>query len=353
MITNTRLQNFRSYQDESFEFGSGVNIIVGPNGSGKTNLLEAILVLCSGSSYRVADAELIRFSAEWARLDADLGPEHRVVKLQQDNGRVKKTYEFDNKAYKLLTFNHTHPVVLFEPNHLQLLHGQPEHRRIYLDNLLEQTIPTYKTTLRHYRRVLAQRNALLKGMRPPTKEQLFVWNLRLSELGGVIAKARHDLTKEVNRDLPAVYAAIAGTEGYDVAVSYVSKLPLNQYETALLQALDKSYETDKARGFTSYGPHRDDFLVTFDKHPVQEVASRGETRTVLLAFKIHELKMLEERRDKKPILLLDDVFSELDGKRRHSLTEHLQQYQTFITTTDADVVVQTFLEKCTIIPLGG
>jgi DNA replication and repair protein RecF len=351
MISNIRLQNFRSYTDESFEFGKGVNIIVGPNGSGKTNLLEAIQVLSTGYSYRANDGELIKFESDWARLDAETGGVTRTLKIVNESNHTKKSYVFDDKPYKILTHSHVLPVVLFEPNHLQLLHGQPEQRRNYLDNLLELMTPGFNMTRKHYRRVLTQRNALLKSAGRPAKDQLFVWNLRLSELGGAIASARHELVEDIAKELPNFYNRIAGSKKTNVDISYKSKLPRDRYETTLLRALETSYDLDVARGFTGAGPHRDDFIVRFDGHPTVEVASRGETRTALLALKINELKILEEKSEKKPLLLLDDVFSELDGKRRHALTKYLKYYQTFITTTDADVVVQNFLDECTIIPL--
>jgi DNA replication and repair protein RecF len=119
----------------------------------------------------------------------------------------------------------------------------------------------------------------------------------------------------------------------------------------MLRKLEQNIDDDKLRGFTSYGPHRDDLGVIIDNHRAEVSASRGESRTVLLALKILELRLIEKSRGKKPILLLDDVFSELDGSRRKALTAYLQNYQTFITTTDADIVVQHFMGDCTIIPI--
>lgn len=353
MISNISLKNFRSYEDESFEFGSGVNIIVGPNGSGKTNLLEAIQVLHTGNSYRVDDMDLISFDKEWARLDAEINSQNRTIKFETQNNKVKKSYIFDDKPYKVLTYSHILPIVLFEPNHLLLLHGQPEQRRAYLDGMLAYSIPGFNMTLKHYRRVLLQRNALLKSANSKTKNQLFVWNLRLSELGGSIAKARHELIDSIKQELPGVYSKIAGSKITEIDIEYKSKLPRDRYESALLKALEASFDLDLARGFTGAGPHRDDFVVKFNGHPAADVASRGETRTALLALKINELHMIENKFSEKPLLLLDDVFSELDGKRRHALTKYLKLYQTFITTTDADVVVQNFLDECTVIPLGN
>ena len=350
MIADLRLQHFRSYDDQSFELGSGVNIVVGPNASGKTNLLEAILVLARGSSYRVADSDLVQFDEPWARIDADLTTgTRRTVKLMPDQ-KPAKAYEIEGRPYQRLSLQHTLPVVLFEPNHLRLLTGSPESRRSYLDDILEQTQPGYGAMLRHYRRALAQRNALLKTSR--AHDQFFVWNIRLSELGGHIVKARTELVDTMRASIEQLYRDISRTTT-GINISYETKLNLNSYESQLLHNLESGLERDMQRGFTSVGPHREDLVVLFDGRPASETASRGEARTLVLALKIIELQQLEAKRGITPLLLLDDVFSELDGARRRALTEHLSNYQTFITTTDADVVIQHFTESCTIIPLGS
>jgi DNA replication and repair protein RecF len=353
MISDIQLKQFRSYKNDSFEFSDGVNIIVGPNASGKSNLLEAILVIAKGGSYRVSDQELIMFKKPWTRLDAHLqSGSVRTVKIAHENGRVKKTYEFDDKPYLRLTHTHTLPVVLFEPNNLFLLIGQPDARRAYIDDILEQLESNYVHVRKQYRRVLSQRNALLKKQPRDLEQQLFVWNLRLSELGGHIAGSRAELVKKLNEQLGDVYKHIAKARTTVIA-HYESQLPLDQYETALLKKLETSLEKDLLRGYTGAGPHRDDLVLYFDGVPASETASRGETRTALLALKIFELQLLEAHRGQKPLLLLDDVFSELDGKRRHALTDYLQQYQTFITTTDADLVLKNFSESTNLIPLTG
>ena len=352
MIQSIRLQNFRSYADDSFEFEPGVNVVVGPNGSGKTNLLEALLVVATGSSYRVTDEDMIQFDKSWARVDVFHNNLNRTLKIEQDGVRVTKSYVFDDKPSKILSFQNTLPVVLFEPNHLQLLHGQPDLRRKYLDDLLEKTTPNYKVLLKHYKRALSQRNALLKAYKKPTQDQLFIWNIRLSELGGAVVKERVQLIEKIQEKLPQLYNDIAGSNGKVIHISYATKLRLDNYETALLQALEGAYEKDIIRGFTTYGPHRDDFVVSFNNHVAAEVASRGETRTALLALKIFELQQLEERSGQKPLLLLDDVFSELDGKRRHSLASFIQTHQTFITTTDADFVLDSQMKSYNLIPIS-
>jgi DNA replication and repair protein RecF len=184
-----------------------------------------------------------------------------------------------------------------------------------------------------------------------TKDQLFVWNLRLSDLGGQVALHRQRLIEQINKEVTNTYQSIGGKKN-QIEISYKSSCHGDQYSTKLLHKLESNQSVDEQRGFTGHGPHRDDITVNINGHDADTSASRGEVRTLLLTLKIIELKLLEEDRNQKPILLLDDVFSELDGSRRKALTETIKGYQTFITTTDADVVVRHFTETCHIIPTG-
>ncbi|MEK7594244.1 MAG: DNA replication and repair protein RecF [Patescibacteria group bacterium] len=350
MITDLRLQNFRSFTDSSFELSPSVNIVVGPNASGKTNLLEAVLVLSKGSSYRAKDSELIQFDKPWARIDGHCDDSAlRTVKITSDP--ATKQYEITGKTYKRLSPLTTLPIVLFEPNHLRLLSGGPDGRRDYLDDLLEQTIAGYGTLRRQYKRTLAQRNRLLKQPTTPSKNQMFPWDVRLSQLAGQIVRARSEITDIINTEIGPLYKKLSKTKT-TVEASYNHKWPIKTYETQLLKKLETSLDDDRIRGFTGSGPHREDLLISFDGHPTQDAASRGEVRTATLAIKIIELRTIEKVRDMAPLLLLDDVFSELDGKRRHALTDYLAPYQTFITTTDADLVTQHFTDNCNVIALG-
>jgi DNA replication and repair protein RecF len=350
MIADIRLQYFRSYKDATFEFGSGVNIIVGPNASGKTNLLEAVMVVCQGSSYKAKDSEVIMHNKPWARIDARADESARSVKMQLvPSGSVRKTFVIGGQELARLNLSKAIPAVLFEPEHLQLLSGSPELRRDYLDDLLGRTVAGYDKLRRDYRRTLSQRNALLKRGSGAARNQIFAWNIRLSELGGQIASQRAQLVDGLNAQAQAVYKKLSGSKA-QVTLSYVSAIAIENYSSKLLRKLELNQQLDLARGFTGHGPHRDDLKVELAGHDAQSSASRGEVRTLILMLKILELKLLEQQSGKRPILLLDDVFSELDGKRRQALTRFLKDYQTFITTTDADVVVQHFIDKATIIP---
>ena len=353
MITDLRLQNFRSYKDETFELSPGVNIIVGANASGKTNLLEGILVMARGSSYRAKDAELICFDQPWARIDSNTDNGiARTVKIMTEP-LPSKTYEIGGQTYKKISLGNTLPIVLFEPNHLLLLSGGPERRRTYLDDLIKQTTSGYASTIAHYKRALAQRNSLLKQSYSTGSVEtlLFPWNVRLSQLAGQIVRHRTQLVEEISSQLEGLYKELSSSKT-SVNTKYSGQWTADVYESSMLKKLESNLDIDKLRGFTTTGPHREDFEVSFNGRPITEVASRGEVRTTVLALKILELKTIEESRQTKPLLLLDDVFSELDGKRRHILTSHLAPYQTFITTTDADLVLQHFTETTHIIPLS-
>jgi DNA replication and repair protein RecF len=217
--------------------------------------------------------------------------------------------------------------------------------------MLEQITPGYGQVRRTYRRTLAQRNALLKQGRTRAASQMFAWDVRLSELAGIIVRARAALATDIISRLPELYERLSHS-GKKIRASYDASFEPAEYETRLLHKLETSLDRDLERGFTGSGPHREDFILTYDNHTAGEAASRGEARTAVLALKIIELQILESALARRPILLLDDVFSELDGSRRKLLTSYVEQYQSFITTTDADIVVQNFTETCTVIALG-
>ncbi len=351
MINSVRLQNFRSYKDESFEFEAGVNIVVGPNASGKTNLLEAVLVLARGNSYRAKDQELIEVGKPWARLDGNFTDQNRVIKLEKHNNFLTKTYLLDEKPYKRLNLDKTVPLVYFEPNHLQLITRGPEQRRDYFDELLERSTPGYKTLLASYKRTLAQRNSLLKQGPSVAGKQLFAWNIRLSELGEKVALARQDITADINQELSRTYQKTS-KQKTELSMQYLIQFPAEYYANFMLRKLEANINDDFLKGFTSYGPHREDYNFILNKQNASVSASRGENRSIMLSLKIFELKLIEKVRGAKAIFLLDDVFSELDGARRRALVGYLNDRQTIITTTDADTVIDYFDKGHNIIALS-
>lgn len=345
MITNLRLQNFRSYKDSSFEFSDSVNIIVGPNATGKTNLLEAILVLAKGRSYRDNLPGLVRLGRSWARLDGSFGSSARTLKITDDG----HSFTVDNQNYGRLPPSKQLPIVLFEPNHLQLLSGEPSRRRDWIDDLLGSIDPVYKKSIASYRRTLAQRNSLLKQSKQTIRQQIFAWDIRLSELGGVIALARQQVVDKINKQITKPYNHIAGRR-HSLGMKYEAQFAPATYSSKMLARLGATLNTDILRGFTGHGPHREDLRFFLNGQPIASVGSRGEIRSLLIALKVIEKNLIEANYRAKPIMLLDDVFSELDNIRRHGLVDYLDGYQTVITTTDADTTIEHFGSNYKLIP---
>lgn len=343
MITGIRLQNFRSYNDQVFEFDPGVNIVVGPNASGKTNLLEALYVCAMGKSFRARDLDLIKHGQPWARIDVDtVSGESRIIKIRSDS-LPKKQFSIGDKNKIRLATEDLIPTVLFAPDHLQLLTGSPKRRRDHLDQLITQLEPEARRTMSRYQRVLLQRNNILKHP-DPDLDNLFVWSIKLGELGGKIADWRIKLIDSLNQQASAVYSELVGQK-QTVKFGYVSDLSTDANKYPHLLNMRLQHPKDLHAGFTLAGPHRDDFVIKLNNHNSSSTASRGETRTLVVLIKIIEAKLIEQKTGKKPLILLDDIFSELDSARRQHLAIVLSDYQTIITTTDADSVLEHFLDS--------
>lgn len=345
MLRTLELKNIRSYTNGLFEFKDGVNIVVGPNASGKTNLIESIYFSAQGKGFKSDDTNMISHDSDWGRIDSVYGDNERTVKLV----RVpkNKTFMLDGVEKKRLSPNSVIPVILFEPSHMLLLGGEPERRRGYIDNLAGAIDLEYAKNLNDYKRALSQRNKLLKNETVPP-EHMFVWDVRLSELAGKVVDCRLETVTKIQDLITEIYRSISGNKE-TLSVEYETKLDTNQYRSALLKKLKNDFDLDRIRGFTGSGPHRDDIRFEMDGQDTRDSASRGESRSVILALKIIELQLIEQHGGLRPIMLLDDVFSELDGKRRRLLAERLQSTQTFITTTDADAIVKSFLKGYNVI----
>jgi DNA replication and repair protein RecF len=327
-----------------------VNIVVGPNGSGKTNLLEALYVLSTGSSFRGQDRDMLKHGEEWFRLEGRFGEEQRVLTYRVQGESVDKQYVLDGTKKARLTHQQRVPVVLFEPDHLRLLRESPTKRRDYMDHLLIKLHPEVSWTKHQFERVLTQRNAMLKRRLPAAQleDQLFAWDLKFAELAEQLVDRRRQLITALQASATDIYSSIA-RRPHKVVVGYESTVPSEDYRAGLLKLLHARLPRDVERGFTSVGPQRDDFTVLLDDAPSATSASRGEMRSLLLTLKIIELRLLAKQHDATPLLLLDDVFSELDSARRQALAELAKTYQTLITTTDADAIIEHFLDGYKII----
>lgn len=336
-ITDIKLNNFRSYKDRLFKLDPSVTLIVGPNGSGKTNILEALYVMATTKSFRAKDEALIRQNQVLFSIEAS-SPESEYRFAYQKEPNIAKKVTHNGVKKSLRSHIGTVPVVLFEPGDLQLLAGPPSARRAYIDTILCQTDPEYLQALNEYKRALKQRNALLRSHQYIPADMLFAWNVQLTGPAIIIRTKRHEFINYLQTKLPDLYAAIAGKQ-HELSIVYQPN-PVNIFanESELLSQLESNIERDAMAGFTTIGPHRDDLEVMFDGHPIDTRASRGEHRSVVLALKLAELEYQNEFARSRPLFMLDDVFSELDGYRRGFLLQAIGDYQTIVTTTEADTV---------------
>ncbi|QQR52844.1 DNA replication/repair protein RecF [bacterium] len=340
VLTRLELTNFRSYTAAIFDLHPEVTLVVGPNATGKTNLLEGLYVLAATKSFRARDRDVVHHEADFYRIVAR-GEMEMALAVSMAAG-VSKKVTHDGVKRTLAAHIGRLQVTLFEPAELTMLQGPPDGRRRYLDFVLCQTDRSYLLALMQYRRVLKQRNALLdsKQWSVPPRDQLFAWNVKLAELAVDIWKKRSRFLEVINKQLPQLYQEIAG-EPVPVSLEYQPSVT-GDYAANFLDELERCLDRDFAAGFTTIGPHREDFGAKFKTGQVVNVASRGEVRTVVLALKLAELEYAQAQTGVRPLLLLDDVFSELDKQRRAYLLDRLGGYQTVITTTDADAVTKEF-----------
>lgn len=338
MITEIKLYHFRSYGLYETTLAPGGTVIIGPNGTGKTNLLEAIYIALRGSSFRGSLADCMQHDQTQTiiHLETD-NASRRLQLLRTTDGTINKEFTINDSRSKLLPRKHRLPVVLFEPSELRLISSSPSRRRDFLDGMLSRLDMQYEATLRAFHRTLLQRNELLKHSRETTqnwRDHLFAWDIKFVQLATHIAQARAKFLTKHEAALSSLYAALAGRKTA-FAAAYQASASLDQYEQALLDRLQRARDYEITTGHTSAGPHREDFTTFLHNQPAIKVASRGEMRTIMLAFKLLELELQTKASQSRPLILLDDVFSELDATREKLLQETIQHHQFVVTTTDA------------------
>ncbi len=341
LLRSISLHNVRSYDLANFEFDPNVTLILGPNGSGKTTILEAVYYLMRGTSFRGRDRDVIPYEHEASEFKLELEdmPLRRGRLGSSPEGRVIKAFTVADSNSARLAPKDKLPVVLFEPDELRLLSSSPQRRRDFIDGIIARLSPTYSAVLSRFGRTLLQRNELLKQNESMSQSDwenhLFAWDVKLAELSGSIIKARTNFILHANDHLSRIYSQLAGSE-HSVTARYITPFDVvdDSLQQSLLHRLERSRKLDSQRGYTSVGPHRDDLELSLDGHLAVESASRGEMRTIMLAFKLLEVELQEHHSGKKPLILLDDVFSELDSSREQALITALAPYQTIITATD-------------------
>ncbi|MBU1151313.1 DNA replication/repair protein RecF [Patescibacteria group bacterium] len=346
-LSTLQLENFRNYRDFSFNFtlDPKITIFHGQNGLGKTNLLEAIYMLSLGKSFRSSHNEdLTKWDLDYFRIKAQAltGEEKSELEVFYSSyPNKKKNFKKNGVNLKNSEYIGNFLTVLFHPEDLNILYLSPSLRRRYLNILLSQVDREYLHALIKYTRTLKQRNALLhqikkaKFANQPTAsllQDLDAWDTELVEFGSTLIEKRLSLVESINEQLTKIYQRISG-EKDEITADYETKALTKE---DFYMRLKNRRDIDLIQSTTTIGPHRDDLIFFINEKPLTTSASRGEIRTVLLALKLLEIEFIKQKTGLNPILLLDDVFSELDHERQDHLLDTIKDCQSIITTTEID-----------------
>ena len=337
-VNKIELRNFRNHKLKSFDFSPGINTITGFNGSGKTNIVEAIYYLSLARSFRgVDDEELIRHGEEYAEIDSEIleGSIRRKIHiLITEKGR--SVLVNGKKVSKLSDLSKCVNVLLFEPKDVMLFRGSPKERRNFLDINLSKKYASYLEYISHYNKILTRRNELLKGEKVD-RDLLDSTTEMLVKYAGPIIEYRTQYVKDISDILIKITRALTG-EDVNVAISYRPFIPAtSSFKKEALEAFNRSLESDLKHKATSIGVHREDFSISLNGRDISAFGSQGENRIIALALKLAPYFLIEEK-EKKPIIVLDDVMSELDENHRERLINFLRKLdQVFITATELDI----------------
>jgi len=341
-ISSLRLQDFRTYHQLLLTPPPGITVLAGPNGTGKTNLLESVHLCCLGKSHRTSnDRDMIRSDAVTAAVQikavrAD-GTDEVGIRLFSPSEAKRKVLYINGKTASRTGELMGHVTcVMFSPEDLDICRGAPQGRRRFTDMLLSQCGAGYYYALQHYNTALKQRNALLHDLaHGGSLAQLDAWDEQLAQNAAPVIKARQYAAQTLDTLAREHYSYISGNQNERFSLSYASTLAESvSPEEDLLKLLRENRAEDLRRGTSCFGPHRDDLLLTLEGHDMKAFASQGQMRTAVLSLRLAELDMLTSRQGESPILLLDDVLSELDIGRRARLLQRLRGIQTLLTCTD-------------------
>ncbi len=333
MINSLSLFDFRNYDQKHFEFKKKV-VFWGNNGKGKTNILEAISILSVGKSWReTKGTDLILNGQESSLIQAKVAGENAFkIKISPHS----RTFERNEKKIPLKNHFGTIPSLLFVPEHLELFAGTKSNRQKYFDRFLTQISPTYRDNLLRANRARKQKNTILKSFREQTNpyiyEEISPWNKILSETIPLIWNDRQNFIKKINPQLQKELKKISGTDN-PIQISLKTPEKFDPTPNGVLEFFKKHKTRETSAQKTLLGPHRDDFEFSLREKPILSSASRGEIRSVLLALLSTKKQILAEKNSQQPILLLDDVFSELDTHRQTHLEQICEESQVFFTTT--------------------
>ncbi len=339
-IKQLTVTNFRNYANQTVEFKDGLNLLIGNNAQGKTNLLEAIFLCSIGKSARTTkDKELIRFGCDYGYINltfSTIAGDKNVEIIISNN--TKKTVKINGLAIKKIgelmeVFN----TIYFSPDELKIVKDGPNDRRKFMDIDISQISKTYFYLLTRYENILEQRNKLLKITQNYNTllDTISIWDTQLCDIGAKIIISRIKFIKKLNEKAKIIHNSLTNnTENLDLEYSGIVEENIEQIKQKFLLELQNNYEKDFNLKYTTIGPHRDDIKIKVNNLDIRSMGSQGQKRTVALSLKLAELEIFKDECGEYPILLLDDVLSELDENRRETLLKLSSKVQTILTTTE-------------------
>ncbi len=338
-VKSLNLKNFRNYENQTIDFCDTTNIICGHNANGKTNILEAVYLFGYGKSHRCkSDGEMIRFGEEAAKITIDFengSREFKAVMCLTDDG--KKTITVNNvpikKLSRLMSYFHA---VLFSPEDLSLVKGAPSSRRRFIDASLCRIYPSYFAALSEYKKAATEKNMLLRSLKKKGKTEdsyLSLWNERISEPCEKIMTARREFLKEISGFAAKIQKDISGEE---LSMAYEPSIK-SRTAKEIYDFLEENQKREIESGSMCWGVQRDDISLKIGNLDARLFASQGQQRTTALSMRIAEADFVFEKTGEYPVLLLDDIFSELDVTRRMYLWQRIFDKQVIITCTDTDI----------------
>lgn len=341
-IETIKLRDFRNYPALEMKPHPGVNLLFGQNGSGKTNLLEAIHYCALGKSHRTSqDKEVVRKGQAAAAVGVTVrkqtGRHDIAVKLTPDGPKHKHIFLDQKRAPRISDMMGQLQCVIFSPEDLMLVKDGPAVRRKFIDMLISQLYTPYFLALQQYQKAMEQRNALLRQARKgiaPDSGMMSAFEKTMGEAGAVIHRYRGSIIAKLAALGADKYAAISGRGEEAFRITYRACTEAEDFAAAACAQLEKSRQEDSLRGFTTFGVHREELVLTLMGREMKLFASQGQIRTAALSMKLAQMALFREISGEEPILLLDDVMSELDMTRRTRLLQEISGGQTFVTCTD-------------------
>ena len=352
IIEKIKLKNYRNYDSLEINLNEKLNVIIGKNAQGKTNLLESIYVLSLTKSYLgVNDKSLIKLGNNYAILEADAilnsGPK-KFKLLIKDNG--KQVIINGKEIKKLSDYVSNLKVIIFSPENIRMIKEGPSIRRKFLNMEISQTSMKYVKLLMDYNNIVRQKNEYLK-LDNKNKDYLNILNDEVAKLSVEIYLLRRKFLDNINMFIDKIYYEIMGMQG--LKIKYISNIDYFEDKTEMVdkfrEKIDKYLEKEMLYKISLIGPHRDDFIFVLNDKNIALYGSQGQLRSVILALKLSEIELFKQSGDDDPILLLDDIFSELDLDKKNNLIKYINNnIQTIITTTDINMIDENLVKKANI-----